>query len=145
VAALHPLNSFGHHWAMGAAVGTLLVGLVLGPRLLPSLVGGSSPGGQSRFRRLLGHARKPVIVVLACWLGLMGWSALSPGGPMPPPKTDPSSIRVVTWNILHSKEGALPGDSSPCPTGPGGKTPCEPPSATPGPTSCACRKRSRNR
>src|SRR5262245_58609686 len=76
VAVVHPLNSFGHQWAVGAAVGIVLVGLVLGPRLLPGLVGGSSLGGPSRFRRLLAHARKPVILVMACWLGLIGWSAI---------------------------------------------------------------------
>jgi endonuclease/exonuclease/phosphatase family metal-dependent hydrolase len=108
VAVVHPLNSFGHQLAVGVAVGIVLVGLVLGPRLLTRLRGGLSPGSPSRIHRLLGHARKAVILALACWLGLISWSAVSPGGPMPPPKSDPSSIRVVTWNILHSQEGGPP-------------------------------------
>src|SRR5262245_55754129 len=105
VAVIYALNSFGHPWAVGASVGTLLVGVVLGPRLRPGPAGGSSPGWWARCRRLLGHARRPFVVVLACWLLLIGWSNLSPGGPPPAPKAEPSSIRVVTWNILRSKEG----------------------------------------
>src|SRR5262249_11548071 len=108
VAVVHPLNSFGHQLPVGVAVGIVLVALVLGPRLLPGHRGGSSSGSPSRIHRLLGHARKAVIVVLACWLGLISWSAVSPGGPMPPPKTDPSSIRVVTWNILRTEDGGPP-------------------------------------
>src|SRR5260370_33923156 len=98
VAVVHPLNSFGHQLPVGVAVGIVLVGLILGPRRLPGLRGGASPGCPSRIHRLLGHARKAVILALACWLGLISWSAVSPAGPMPPPKSDPSSIRVVTWN-----------------------------------------------
>jgi endonuclease/exonuclease/phosphatase family metal-dependent hydrolase len=42
--------------------------------------------------------------VLACWLGLIVWSKLNPGGPMPAPKADPASIRVLTWNIHCGQE-----------------------------------------
>lgn len=59
-------------------------------------------------RRVLGRARKPFLALLACWLGLMAWSNLSPGGPAPGPKTDPASIRVVTWNILRGEEDGPP-------------------------------------
>jgi endonuclease/exonuclease/phosphatase family metal-dependent hydrolase len=106
--AIFALNCFGHEWALGAAVATLLVGVGLGPRLLPGAIGASSRGLRSRCRRLLGYARKPFLVVLACWLGLLGWSKLSRGGPMPAPKADPSSIRVVSWNIYRGKEGGFP-------------------------------------
>src|SRR5262249_28332270 len=75
VAVVHPLNSFGHQLPVGVAVGIVLMALVLGPRLLPGHSGGSSPGSPSRIHRLLGHARKAVIVALACWLGLISWSA----------------------------------------------------------------------
>ncbi|HXG13350.1 MAG TPA: endonuclease/exonuclease/phosphatase family protein [Gemmataceae bacterium] len=109
-AAIYTLNSFNHQGAVGTVIGAALVCLVLGPRLLLGPVDGSSSGWRSRFRRLLGPARKALIVVLACWLGLIGWSKVSPGGPMPAPKTEPSSIRVVTWNILHGEEGRPPWD-----------------------------------
>lgn len=109
VAAIYALNSFGHQGAVGAAVGTVLMGVLLVPRLLPNRVDGSSPGRRAHCGRLLGHARKPFIVVLACWLLLLGWSKLSPGGLPPAPKTDPSNIRVVTWNILRSQEGGHAG------------------------------------
>lgn len=52
--------------------------------------------------------RRALVAGLAAWLALIGWSALSPGGPMPPPKADPASIRVLTWNILVGGEGLAP-------------------------------------
>jgi endonuclease/exonuclease/phosphatase family metal-dependent hydrolase len=59
---------------------------------------------KSRFRRLNAHV---FIAALACWLGLIAWSSLSAGGAMPPRKSDPRIIRIVTWNILHgTKHGA---------------------------------------
>ena len=45
---------------------------------------------------------------LAVWSGLIAWSALSPGGPMPPPKADPAAIRLLSWNILYGVEGGPP-------------------------------------
>src|ERR1043165_2390800 len=99
---MHLFNSFGHHWAMAAAIAALLVGLVLGSRLRPAPSGESSHGG--RFRRLFAHIRTPLIVVLTGWLGLIGWAEFSPGGPLPSAKTDPESIRVVTWNVLRGDE-----------------------------------------
>jgi endonuclease/exonuclease/phosphatase family metal-dependent hydrolase len=105
VYAIFALNCFGHEWAVGTAVAATLVGVVLGPRLLT----GARDGPPSRWRgycqRVTGYARKAVVVVLAAWLGLLGWSKLSRGGPMPPPRTDPASIRVVTWNIYRGQEG----------------------------------------
>jgi endonuclease/exonuclease/phosphatase family metal-dependent hydrolase len=104
VAIIFALNSFGHEWAVGAMVIAVLAWLVLGPRLLRSPGNGSSPGRQSPVRRILGYARVSLGALLGCWLGLIGWSKLSRGGPIPTPKTDPSSIRVVTWNILRGQE-----------------------------------------
>lgn len=52
--------------------------------------------------------RTALIGVLACWLGLIAWSALSPGGPAPTRKNDPALIRVVTWNVLHGEEQGPP-------------------------------------
>jgi endonuclease/exonuclease/phosphatase family metal-dependent hydrolase len=87
---------FGHEGAVAAALAALLVLTLLGPRL--------NPGGPSLLRR----ARKPVVVALASCLGLVGWSILARGGPMPAPKADPGSIRVVTWNVHCGQEGGPP-------------------------------------
>jgi endonuclease/exonuclease/phosphatase family metal-dependent hydrolase len=103
--AIFAMNCFGHEWAVGGAAAALLVGVVLGPRLLPG-AGGEPPSGWRRLcRRLRGYLRKALAVVLACWLGLLGWSKLTPGGPMPGPRADPASIRVVTWNLYRGHEG----------------------------------------
>src|SRR5262249_24015634 len=99
------MNCFGHEWAVGGAVAALLVGVVLGPRLVPGSVSEPSSRWQRLCRRLRGYLRKAFAVVLACWLGLLGWSQLTPGGSMPEPKADPASIRVVTWNIYRGREG----------------------------------------
>ena len=45
---------------------------------------------------------------LACWFGLIVWSAVSSGGALPPAKSNPDAIRVVTWNILHGSDAGLP-------------------------------------
>ncbi len=62
-------------------------------------------GAELRFLPL---ARNVLIGALACWLGLIAWSSWSDGGAMPPPKSDPRIIRVVTWNILHGTEHGAP-------------------------------------
>src|SRR5262249_45386118 len=46
-------------------------------------------------------------VMLAAWLGLIAWSELTPGGPMPP-RPEPGAVRVMTWNILHGSDNGLP-------------------------------------
>jgi endonuclease/exonuclease/phosphatase family metal-dependent hydrolase len=48
------------------------------------------------------------IGLLASWLGLIAWSALWPGGPAPPPKAEPSFIRVITWNIHCGQDEGAP-------------------------------------
>jgi endonuclease/exonuclease/phosphatase family metal-dependent hydrolase len=50
----------------------------------------------------------PAAAVLACWLGLLGWSKLARGGPAPAPKADPVAIRVLTWNIHCGQEVGPP-------------------------------------
>jgi endonuclease/exonuclease/phosphatase family metal-dependent hydrolase len=84
---------FGHEGAVAAVLAALLMLFVLGPRL--------KPGGLSLVRR----AQKPAVVLLTCWLGLIGWSKVARGGPMPPPKTNPADVRVVTWNVHCGQEG----------------------------------------
>jgi endonuclease/exonuclease/phosphatase family metal-dependent hydrolase len=48
------------------------------------------------------------VVVVAGWLGLIAWSGLSRGGPMPGPKAEPDSVRVLTWNILRGDDHGPP-------------------------------------
>jgi endonuclease/exonuclease/phosphatase family metal-dependent hydrolase len=45
---------------------------------------------------------------LVCWLGLIVWSAVSRGGAIPPARSNPMAIRVLTWNILHGTERGRP-------------------------------------
>jgi endonuclease/exonuclease/phosphatase family metal-dependent hydrolase len=84
--AIFVLQPFGHRiWALGAAT-ALLVSIAW------------------RFRGP-GLTRKAILGGLAGWIGLIAWSAASPGGEMPPPKNDPATVRVLTWNILMGAEG----------------------------------------
>ena len=66
----------------------------------------------NRLERLFGRSlwlgRSIVASALSCWVGLIGWSALSPGGAIPPLKSNPEAIRVLTWNILHGTESGMP-------------------------------------
>jgi endonuclease/exonuclease/phosphatase family metal-dependent hydrolase len=48
------------------------------------------------------------IVLLTCWLGLIVWLAICPGGPDPAPKADPALIRVITWNIHCGQDEGPP-------------------------------------
>src|SRR6266480_1405946 len=65
-------------------------------------------GRQRWLRRLRGVGRKALVVALTAWLGLIGWSQVAPGGPMPGPKADPGGVRVVTWNILCGQDDGPP-------------------------------------
>jgi endonuclease/exonuclease/phosphatase family metal-dependent hydrolase len=97
---------FGHRtWTFGAAA--LLGGIVCMSRR-PRLTDMPSPDGRAARRRGFGLSRTAILGGLSGWMGLIGWSALSPGGPMPPPKDDPASVRVLTWNILLGDEGGPP-------------------------------------
>jgi endonuclease/exonuclease/phosphatase family metal-dependent hydrolase len=108
VAGIVFLPAFGYLGWTFAAVGSLWAWLVWGLRR-KAWGGPTSPAGRPRWlRRLLGGARLLFIVLLACWLGLIGWSALGPGGPVPPPKADPALIRVVTWNIHCGQDQGPP-------------------------------------
>ena len=91
--------------AIGAALGAATVGIRLKQRLSID-----KPASVERlFGRSFGRLGRCVLWgTLTCWLGLIAWSAISPGGTLPPPKLDPAAIRVLTWNILHGNDRGLP-------------------------------------
>lgn len=95
IAGTIALPAFGHEGWVFAAVALLLGWCVLRPRRLVA--------GPARLRlwlaRLRGVVRKSFLVVLVCWLALIGWSKAAPGGPPPPAKPDAALVRVLTWNI----------------------------------------------
>lgn len=97
------LQPFGHR---GRTFATIAATLAL---LLWALRTAGRRGRAPRFVRLSGRT---VAGALTAWLGLIAWSSLSPGGSMPTPKSDPSAIRVLTWNILHGTEGGAPWSGS---------------------------------
>lgn len=101
VLAVFVLQPFGDRgWAFGS-VSAILVGIVWSMRR-PIRPEHASPWRVSLL------TRKVLVVVLCTWLGLIAWSALTPGGAMPPPKTDASALRVLTWNILLGLDGGAP-------------------------------------
>ena len=60
------------------------------------------------LERILGRSlwlgKSVVAGALGCWLGLIVWSAISSGGPLPAANANPAAIRVLTWNILHGTD-----------------------------------------
>ncbi len=108
VVAMAGLPAFGSIGWTFTAVAAILVCLVLGVRRkLPSE--GTSPTARQRwFRRIRGGAGWLFIAMLACWLGLITWSAVCRGGPSPLAKEDPAAIRVVTWNIHCGQDEGPP-------------------------------------
>jgi endonuclease/exonuclease/phosphatase family metal-dependent hydrolase len=105
IVAMIGLPALGYLGWTFAAVATVWAWLVLGLRRKPN----PTPTGRRRwFRRIRGAARLLFIGVLTCWLGLLGWLAVCPGGPNPPPKADPAQIRVVTWNLHCGQEQGPP-------------------------------------
>src|SRR5262249_20037558 len=66
------------------------------------------PTGRTRWlRRLLAAARGALAIMLVAWLGLIAWSELTPGGPVPP-SPEPGAVRVLTWNVLHGSDHGPP-------------------------------------
>jgi endonuclease/exonuclease/phosphatase family metal-dependent hydrolase len=65
-----------------------------------------------RLERIMGRSLwlgKSVLAgALGCWLGLIGWSAISSGGSLPAANANPAAIRVLTWNILHGTDRGMP-------------------------------------
>src|SRR5258708_1658567 len=99
---------FALGWALFAAVAGLLAVLVLWPLLRrprPVAAVTRRQRGLGRLRRI---GRNVLAVALAGWLALIGWSQVAPAGPMPGPKVEPGSIRVLTWNILCGQDDGPP-------------------------------------
>ncbi|WP_337176338.1 endonuclease/exonuclease/phosphatase family protein [Paludisphaera sp.] len=90
---------FGHRDRVVTAACSLLAGLAWGLRLR---------GGPPARRRVPRWLPWVVIGELIVWAGLIAWSIVSPGGPIPSPKADPGDVRVLTWNILHGKDAGPP-------------------------------------
>src|SRR5208283_1109964 len=55
-------------------------------------------------RRILRVTRMILCILLACWLSLILWAELCPGGHAPAPKTARNLIRVLTWNVHCGQE-----------------------------------------
>jgi endonuclease/exonuclease/phosphatase family metal-dependent hydrolase len=105
--AIYYVATCGFGWFAFGAVAVLLAALLVLPRLRRP-ADAAPPTGRTRWwRRLCGAARALSAVMLAVWLGLIAWSELTPGGPMPP-GPEPGAVRVLTWNILHGSDDGLP-------------------------------------
>src|SRR5262249_25182844 len=78
--AAYLVASFGFGWFAFVGVAALLV-----PLRLRRHVDAPPPTGRIRWmRRLRGTGKVLLTLTLAAWLGLIAWSELTPGGPMPP-------------------------------------------------------------
>ncbi len=98
----HPL---GHDGLVAAVVAGILVWLLVRARRKPAPADAPESRGRLWLRRTRGLARWLFVVLLAGWLGLIGWARVNPGGDAPPPKSDPAAVRVLTWNIHCGQEG----------------------------------------
>jgi endonuclease/exonuclease/phosphatase family metal-dependent hydrolase len=106
--AVFVLQPFGHRQWTLITVAVPLFALVTGFRRGRRLATETPTRLERIFGRSLWLGRSIVAGALAGWLGLIGWSATSPGGAIPPAKSNPVAIRVLTWNILHGTEQGMP-------------------------------------
>lgn len=106
--AVFVLQPFGQREPAFATIAGILALIVLGPRLSSRFRATPQTGRPRRLRRSLRSGRRLLIGGLSCWLGLIAWSSLSAGGVMPPAKSDPRAVRVLTWNILHGRDRGAP-------------------------------------
>jgi endonuclease/exonuclease/phosphatase family metal-dependent hydrolase len=107
-AAMIALPAWGYTGWVFVGLAALLGWLVLGLRRKPG-AGAALPSARQKWSRRVRVVGRWVFAgVLACWLGLIAWSGLCPGGPRPAPKADPALIRVLTWNIHCGQEHGPP-------------------------------------
>src|SRR5262249_45035752 len=103
VFALQPFGDRG--WTFGA--------IFIASAWLATGLRRAAPPEAARIRgvpslRGVGRSKRAFLIAgLAAWMALIAWSAVSPGGPMPPAKSDPAAIRVLSWNILLGTDGGL--------------------------------------
>jgi endonuclease/exonuclease/phosphatase family metal-dependent hydrolase len=108
LALLAALPAFGSLWWAGTVIALVLLCLLVAPRLAFRSGPGPATARQRFFRRALRLGRALLLLVLACWLGLIAWVALAPGGPAPGPKASPDEVRVITWNIHCGQDHGPP-------------------------------------
>jgi endonuclease/exonuclease/phosphatase family metal-dependent hydrolase len=106
--AVFVLQPFGHRQWTLITILVLLFGLVTVTRRGRRLAAETPTRLERIFGRSLWLGRSVLAGALACWLGLIGLSAMSPGGALPLAKSNPVAIRVLTWNILHGTERGMP-------------------------------------
>jgi endonuclease/exonuclease/phosphatase family metal-dependent hydrolase len=100
LAAIAFLPAYGHIWWTFTAVAVVLAWQVVSLIRSRKATNAMPPANRRRwFRRIILTARLMLVGLLACWLGLIVFSAAAPGGHDPPAKSDQAWIRVVTWNI----------------------------------------------
>ena len=86
------LQPFGHRqWSL-VAVGAALAAVTLRIRRGRRLAVDQLAAKERMFGRSLRLGWRVVGAGLACWLGLILWSAISPGGAIPPAKSNPEAI-----------------------------------------------------
>src|SRR5262249_38619345 len=105
--AIYYVATCGFGWFAFVAVAVLLAALVILPRLRRRADATPLTGRTRWLRRLLRATRALLALMLIAWLGLIAWSELTPGGPMPP-KAAAGVVRVLTWNILHGSDEGPP-------------------------------------
>jgi endonuclease/exonuclease/phosphatase family metal-dependent hydrolase len=108
IVAMLVLPAFGHIGWTAGAVAVILTWRLWRLLRQPRAGAASLTSRQRWLLRLRVLARGAFTVLLSVWLALFVWLAVCPGGPNPPPKADPSLIRVVTWNIHCGQEGGPP-------------------------------------
>lgn len=108
IAGIVFLPSFGYIWWIFSAVAGILAWLVLGLFRKSKLDSRSLTSRQRWFRRIVGWMRMLFIGVFAFWLGLIVWFVSCPSGPAPAPKSSPTMLRVVTWNIHCGQDNGPP-------------------------------------
>jgi endonuclease/exonuclease/phosphatase family metal-dependent hydrolase len=107
-AAIFFLQPYGQRGWTALALAASLAFVAIARSQARRRTSSQEPGAGQTHGRFLRLGANVLIVVLACWLGLLAWSSWSAGGALPPAKSDPRSIRFITWNILHGADDGAP-------------------------------------